>query len=231
MFYKKAAQSRWSTQRTTDGRSPPSTGRYLLGKSIWNTALIATVGILGTSAAFADSSSGLYGVVGGGLGYWNMGEDSRTVALENAGGGSGTTDTTSAAFKVGLGYQFNVYNGIDLTYHNNGKFQHRLQTNAFGDVTLDVKVRRVVLGYVLTIPATQNFSVMGRVGVHRWEEKWSDGFNTVKDNDTDATFGVGAKYRLSNNASLTLEYEHFHQQENNLYLDFSETLLGLQYRF
>jgi len=194
-------------------------------------ALLAAAGIIGASQAFAGNDSGVYGLVGGGVGYWNSGEDSRMVALENRGGGTGTTDTRSAAFKVGIGYQFDVYNGIDLSYHNNGKFQHRLQSTFFGDETIDVKVRRVVLGYVLTIPATQNFSVMGRVGVHRWEEKWSNGQESVKDNDTDATFGVGAKYRLGSNAALTLEYEYFHQQENNLYLDYSETLLGLQYRF
>lgn len=197
-------------------------------------ALIVAAGAVGGQAA-AAGNEGFYGLAAGGVGYWENGDASRDVLLSNLGGGSGTTDKTSGAYKLGVGYQFNEYNGVDLAYHYNGKFAHKIDSSPFGPLTRERKVRRIGLSYVLSIPATQNLSVMGRLGVQRWEEKATTnslfGTETSKRNDTDAMYGIGAKYRLGERASMTLEYEYFHHQEDALYLDFSEVTAGLQIRF
>jgi outer membrane protein with beta-barrel domain len=151
--------------------------------------------------------------------------------MANLGATDGSTDSTSAAFKVGAGYQFNTYNGLELAYHHGGTYTHHL-TDGVDSLDIDVKLRRVSLVYVLSIPATSNLSFNLRAGVQRWEEKvFVDGEDAGKRNDTDATWGVGAKYRLGERTALTLDYHTFHQQEDQLYLDFGELMAGVQIRF
>lgn len=206
------------------------------GRTSFALALLTAAGVGAAQPAFA-TDQGFYGLVGAGIGYWNSGTDSRNVALGNSGGGTGSTDQTSGAFKIGLGYQLNVYNGIDLAYHDSGRFSHDLQTTGLGNVKFDIKVRRLALSYVLNIPATKNLSFTGRVGVNRWEENRDIELvdlglsGSEKRNDTDTVLGLGMRYRIGQQATLAVEYEHFHQQEDDLYQDFSETTVGLLFRF
>lgn len=194
-------------------------------------ALLAAAGIAGASHALADNASGFYGLVAGGIGYWEDGEDSRMVAMRNTGATAGSTDSTSAAYKIGAGYQFNTYNGLELAYHNGAKYAHHL-SDGVDTLDIDIKVRRVSLVYVLSIPATTNLSFNLRAGVHRWEEKASvDGEDAGKRKGTSGTWGVGTKYRLGERTALTLDYHTFHQQEDSLYLDFGELMAGVQVRF
>ena len=218
---------------TTDNIS-----RELFVATTYRLALISGLTLTGaaiTPLASAGDNSGFYGLVGGGIGYWSNGDASRDVLIGNLGGGTGSTDKSSGAYKIGVGYQINTYNGFDFAYHYTGKFAHNIDSSPVGPVRTEVKVSRLALAYVLSIPATERLSILGRIGVHRWEEKITSrtvvGDFESKRNDTDTTFGIGSRYALGSNMALTLEYEYFHQQEENRYLDFSETTVGLQYRF
>lgn len=192
-------------------------------------ALLA--GIIGAPQAFAGNDQGFYGLVGGGVGYWENGEDSRMIAIENFGATGGSTDSTAPAFKIGAGYQFDTYNGLELAYHRSGTYSHHL-TDGTSTLDIDIKMRRVSLVYVLSLPATSKLSFNLRAGVQRWEEKFTvGGSDGGKRNDTDATWGLGAKYRLGERTALTLDYHTFHHQEDNLFLDFGELLAGVQVRF
>lgn len=205
-----------------------------LGRNVLIRAL-AVGACLGATPAAHAFDQGLYGIVGAGLGYWSNGDASRGVLLDNLGGGSGSTDKESAAYKIGLGYQINTYNGFDLAFHDTGTFTHNIDSSPFGPVKRQRDVRRIGLSYILSIPATQRLTVMGRVGVHRWEEKTTTTVagETFKEkrNDTDAILGLGLGYKFGDRVKLTLEYEFFHQQEDQLYQDFSELTAGLQFRF
>ena len=194
-------------------------------------ALLAATGIAGASCAFAGSDHGFYGLVGAGLGYWEDGDDSLNIGIQNSGADSGTVDKTATAYKLGVGYQFKTYNGLELSYHNTGKFKQQLN---FGTDTAEVqvKVRRTSLVYVLSMPATANLSFNLRAGVQRWQETWTlDGQFPEKFRGTSATWGVGTKYRIGERTALTLDYQTFHQQDDGLYLDFGEFLAGVQVRF
>lgn len=194
-------------------------------------ALLAAAGIIGAPQAFAGNDRGFYGLVGGGVGYWENGEDSRMIAIQNLGATGGSTDSTAPAFKIGAGYQFDTYNGLELAYHRSGTFSHHL-TDGTNTLDIDIKLRRVSLVYVLSIPATNNLSFNLRAGVQRWEEKATvGGSDGGTRNDTDATWGLGAKYRLSERTALTVDYHTFHHQEDQLFLDFGEFIAGVQVRF
>lgn len=207
---------------------------HLGRKSLIRTLIIGASLVTALPANAFDQ--GFYGIVGAGLGYWSNGDASRDVLLGNLGGGSGSTDKESVAYKVGIGYQVNAYNGFDLAFHDTGTFAHNIDTSPIGPVKRERDVRRIGLSYILSIPATQRLSVTGRVGVHRWEERTTTTVGTAepieeKRNDTDAILGLGVSYKFGSRAKLTLDYEFFHQQEDQLYQDFSELTAGLQLRF
>ena len=199
-------------------------------------ALLLATGLAAALPASA-ADQGPYAFIGGGVGYWDTGDDSRDIALDNLGGGTGSSDRTSGALKAGIGYQFNTYHGVDLAYHNTGRFGLKLQTDFFGRVNYDIKARRIAASYILNIPATTNLSFTGRVGINRWEEKVTENAvdlgqrNEFKRNDTDAVWGLGMRYRLNPTTSLAVEYESFHQQEDDLYWDFGEGTIALLVKF
>lgn len=188
-------------------------------------ALLLAAGIAAGLPAHADDQ-GVYGFLGAGLGYWDTGKSSLQGTLNNLGGGAGTAERMGKSVKLGVGYQFNTYNGVDIAYHDNGSYHLQLQTPLFGRVNYDIKVRRIAVSYILNIPASENLSFTGRAGVSRWSEKVEGEFAdlgvSVSDDrrDTDVLWGLGMRYRMSPNVSLAIEYETFHQQQDNLYWDF-----------
>lgn len=204
---------------------------------------IASINILLVAVGFAAHMSahagenGLYGFVGAGIGYWDTGDNSLRGTLDNLGGGTGVAERIDRSIKLGLGYQFNAYNAIDIAYHDNGRYKMQLQTVSDGRVNFDVKVRRVAASYILNIPATENLSVTGRVGISRWSEKIRGDFidqgisASETRNDTDALWGLGLRYRMSPSVSLAIEYETFHQQEDNLYWDFGALTSAVLVKF
>lgn len=206
------------------------------GRITYVHALLLAAGLAAQLPAHAGEA-GLYGFVGAGIGYWDTGDNSLRGTLDNLGGGSGVSERLDKSVKLGVGYQFNAYNAIDIAYHDNGNYALKLQTVGFGRVNYDIKVRRVAASYILNIPATENLSVTGRVGISRWTEKISANAvdlgeqSEFKRNDTDALWGVGLRYRMSPNVSLAIEYETFHQQEDDLYWDFGALTSAVLVKF
>lgn len=199
--------------------------RHLLGAAATLGALTATL------PASADASSGLYGLVAGGTGYWETYDASRTATLVNVGGGTATVDKFSAAYKLGVGYQFNTYSGVEVAYHHGGKYDVSLRNTGAGDADITLKVRRVAFTYVLTIPAGKDFSFLGRLGAHRWQEDITSANASAKRNGTNMTFGLGGKYRLRESTDLTLEYENFQNEDSEGYQTFGALTAGLWVRF
>lgn len=189
------------------------------------------LGLTATTPVLADANSGFYGLAAGGVGYWETYDPSRSDTLLSAGGGTATTDKFATAFKLGVGYQFDTYNGVDVAYHHGGKYDLQLRNTPSGDNDITLKVRRVALAYVLTIPVGADFSFLGRLGVHRWQEDVTSRNGSGKRSSTSMTFGVGSKYRLGERTDLTLEYENFQDQEGDGYQTFGALTMGVRARF
>lgn len=125
-------------------------------------------------------------------------------------------DTSETAWKLYAGYQFTKYLGVEAEYVDFGRY------NFNGTATVppvgfafngNVKIDGYGLVGVGTLPLSDSFSVLGKLGVFYSHES---GSLTVlglsaggSDNKTRATYGVGLKYAFNHNLSVRAEIERF----------------------
>src|SRR5690348_14413833 len=127
-------------------------------------AALATVLGIGTSAAMAQKTSGIY--IGGGGGTASMLDLSNVCnnRLPAAGVTVDSCDNRGVAWKGFVGYQFIRYFGLELGYYDFGK--GTIKTSTGGQV--EFKARGPYAGIVVTAPMTDRLSFIGRVGALRW---------------------------------------------------------------
>ena len=128
-----------------------------------------------------------------------------------------TRDERGLGFKVFAGKQLNRYLAVEYGYFDLGKFDFTANTTDGGVVRGETDYRGVNLDLVGQLPLTQRLSLLGRAGV-QYAKVGSDfsgtrlrgGVNNVRtDKETNAKFGVGVEYKLTEAVALRWEIERY----------------------
>lgn len=116
-----------------------------------------------------------------------------------------TTDLKDRAGKVLIGKELNRNFALEASYFDLGDFS--ASHPALGSAS--VGARGVGLDLVTTLPLTQRFAVLGRVGVTRQRlEGEVNGFRD-HDNKTNPKAGIGFQYKLTENLAARGEFETY----------------------
>jgi OOP family OmpA-OmpF porin len=190
------------------------------------------------------AGTGWYAGVGGG---WSSFDGNAVDIAPTLAGESYTVtslDDSSTGWKVFGGYQFNKNWAAELAYTDLGKFSMNADVSGglgggAGTEYAQVKPTCWSLSAVGILPLGNNFSLLGKVGVCRWDDRFSahetvagmeypypDGDSYSK--GTDLTFGLGAKYDVTKNYGVRAEWERF----NNVVHDQSNVdLLSISFQY
>ena len=197
--------------------------------------------------AAAAALSGWYAGVGGGWSKFNGNAVDISPTLANEVYSVTKLDDGSTGWKVFGGYQFNKNWAAELAYTDLGKFS--MNANVSGGIGggagteyAEVKPTCWSLSAVGILPVGNNFSLLGKAGVCRWDDNFKahetvagtvypypDG-PSVGSTGTDLTYGLGAKYDATRNLGIRAEWERF----NNVVHDRESAdlwSLSLQYSF
>jgi len=131
-----------------------------------------------------------------------------------------TRDERGLGFKLFGGKQLNRYLAIEAGYFDLGKFEFSAVTADAGTMRGDTKYRGGNLDLVGQLPLTERLSVLGRAGVQYAEARTKIGGNraragaNLKDTGTNAKYGLGVEYKLSEAAALRWEVERYRTDAN-----------------
>ena len=145
-------------------------------------------------------------------------------------------------YKVFGGYQFNRNLGIEGGYFDLGQFGYTARTTAAGRLSGDMSARGLNLDVVGTLPLTERFSVLGRVGVTSMRTEGSFSATgaarvpyasaTSSQTSANAKWGAGVAYAFTEALSMRLEAERYRLKDsvgNRGHVDMVS--VGLVYRF
>ncbi|MCC7487021.1 MAG: outer membrane beta-barrel protein [Burkholderiales bacterium] len=183
---------------------------------------VAGLGMGGTALA---QDTGFY--LGGAVGYTSYSVDNSFVL--GAGATAFATDDTDIGWKVYGGYQFHRNFAVELGYVDLGKLTFN---GAVGAVPFagDVDLKAWTVALVGSMPVSQQFDLTGKIGIYNWDANGSASTAVAlagaDDKGTDGLFGLGLRYNLNKNVSLTGEWEYFAGSDKvNMFS------VGLRFRF
>ena len=203
-------------------------------------SLVALASITSTLAA-ADES-GWY--AGAHMGQAQASIDDARIGSNLSQGGATMTsissDNRDTAYKLFGGYQFNKNIALEGGYFDLGKFGFAANTTPSGTLTGEIKLRGLNLDVVGTLPITERFSVLGRIGANYAQA--SDSFRETgalgvgnpnpSTRETHLKLGWGLQYALTDSLTVRAEMERYqvHDAMGNKG-DVDLVSLGLIYRF
>ncbi|HYL26144.1 MAG TPA: outer membrane beta-barrel protein [Burkholderiales bacterium] len=130
---------------------------------------------------------------------------------------------TDTAWKIFGGYQFTPNLALELGYNDFGRISSDA-TVTMGGTTFTGNARIEATAFELTgvgtWPLAHQFSVYGKLGVYYAETKssanvqqttppFASGSSSASDNNTNLTFGVGARYDITRNIAVRAEWQRF----------------------
>ncbi|RFA29037.1 hypothetical protein CAI21_11370 [Alkalilimnicola ehrlichii] len=168
-------------------------------------ALIAPIAVFGMvgfpqSVFSQERPSGLEAFVGGGIGYYRLNDGDFLDEDERL-----KDDRLSV--KVFGGIEISRILGLELGYVNFGE--------AEGDVT-SLNADGWTVAGILALPITENFAPYGKFGRLHWDADVSAGPISRSDSGEDNFYGVGARFALSEQLDLRIEYERFDLADTDL---------------
>lgn len=160
--------------------------------------------------------------------------------------GSGLTTTTLSedrkdpGYKAYLGFPINPNWAVEFGYFDLGRFGFNATTAPAGTLTGTTRIQGLNLDLVATLPITEQWSLLGRVGAAYAETQ--DNFTrtgavTVVDpnpskRETNYKYGFGTQYAVTPAITLRLEAERYRVNDAiNNRGDVDLITLGLVYRF
>lgn len=154
-----------------------------------------------------------------------------TGGLATAGFATSGTDDTDTAWNLTAGYKFTRNWAVEIGYIDLGSFG---ATGRFGGApaAINADVTGWNISAVGTLPLNDMFSLYGKLGYLRSETKATAnvagaiGRGTSRDNDI--TAGIGARYHINRNFSLSLEANHYELGDSG---DAQAYLIGARYDF
>jgi OmpA-OmpF porin, OOP family len=169
--------------------------------------------------ALAQEGGYFYGGLGAGMSRAHIDQDRITSGL--AGNGLAVTgfnrDQRGKAFGLFGGYQINRNFGFEAGYVDLGQFGFTASTSPAGTLRGQIKLQGLHLDLVGTLPLTESFSLIGRVGMQNTRARdqfVSSGAVTVANpnpsaRSTQAKFGAGVQYEVSPSFLMRAEAERF----------------------
>jgi len=214
--------------------------RNKLARASGKLSLIA-LAVLASSFAVADDS-GWY--AGANVGQSSAKIDDARIASGLLGSGFSsatiTDDDRSTGYKIFGGYQYNKYLAVEAGYFDLGNFGFNATTVPAGTLSGNIKLKGLNMDLVGTLPITEKFSVLGRIGVNYADT--TDSFvgtgavNVLDPNpskrDTNLKVGVGLQYAFTPALAMRAEVERYRINDavgNKGDIDLVS--LGLIYRF
>jgi OmpA-OmpF porin, OOP family len=199
---------------------PPTPHEKTTMKSHFKPSLLALAAsaALFTSPVFAQDSY-YYGGIG--VGQARARVDEQRIVERLAGTGLTTNavahDERHSAYKVFGGYQFNRYVGMELGYFHLGSFGFNANTTPTGNLKGDFRVQGGDLDVVGTMPFTDRFSGLARIGVQvartRAAITSSGAVNVANphpsDRQANVKVGLGVQYEVSRSFLVRGEVERF----------------------
>ena len=120
--------------------------------------------------------------------------------------GFSSCDTKAAAFGILGGYQINRNFAAELGYHDFGR------ATLSGPGSANIKANAAELVGLGASPFANRFSVYAKLGAYHAEAKLSppgSGSASLKDRNTDLTFGFGAQYDVTREAGVRAEWQRY----------------------
>ena len=166
------------------------------------------------------------------------------VGSSRSSGGDGTTagttitgsNSSKTSYKIYGGYQFTPNWGVEAQYTDLGNRNFTISNPlvaAGAPGTANVRANQFSIAGTGTLPLSQGFSLMGKLGVsaNRTTGSASAGFVVNNSNRTDAIVGVGVQYAITPRMAVRLEYEDFGRFSNTNNFRGNNTSLNFQYSF
>ncbi len=187
-----------------------TTAHHLLG--------LASLGLLAVAPAMAQEYSLYYGGVAAGQSKTRTDPYGLTAGLvPGVGASAASTDEKDTAYKVFGGYQLNRNFGLELGYFNLGNNSFAATTTPAGSLSGQTKVQGLSLDLVGTLPLTDRFSALGRLGgQYAWSKSQFAGTGaaagapaTSSRRDGGYKVGLGLQYELHPSMWLRGEIERY----------------------
>ena len=178
----------------------------------------ASLAVIASSTAFADDFS-WYG--GANIGRSSVTIDNARITSGLANSGLNTTSIANrdrdTAYKIYGGYQFNKYIGLEGGYFDLGKFGFTANTLPLGTLNGNIGLRGFNLDAVGTLPLSERFSALGRIGINNAQARDSftgtGAVNVANPNpskrDTNYKLGVGVQYAFNDALAMRAEMERY----------------------
>lgn len=176
---------------------------------------VAGLGSLIAATAYADEPGFFYGGISAGNARSEVDEGAVASGLLGGAALTGiTSDETANGYKLFGGYQLNRHIGFEAGYFDLGKttFSGTAPGGAFNNET---RMRGLNLDLVGTLPLTEKFSLLGRVGVAmgRTRAQFSGpgaaGVADRNDNKANAKVGLGVQYEVNRSFWVRGEVERY----------------------
>jgi OOP family OmpA-OmpF porin len=196
-------------------------------RKAWLAALFSTAAFVAPSAALAQAQGDSGWYLGGSIGQTEFKDFCKDI---QAPGGitGGSCDEKDKSWKFFGGYQVNRHLAVEGSFINwgetsvNGTFAG-LPTSGTAEVT------SWGIAGVGILPLGERFSLFGKLGFLRTEAEVRvnvAGFpGTGDESETEAHFGLGARFNLTNRFGARLEWERANDTKADM------LSIGLQYRF
>ena len=189
-------------------------------------ALLAAAGMAMSSGALAQGKGDMGFYIGATFGQ-------SKVDLEDCGGGV-DCDDKDTAWRILGGYQLNRNFALELGYHDLGTARQSVP----GIASIDFKANAIEFLAVGMLPINNQFSLYGKAGLYRGEVKASATLfgvsDSLKETNTDLTFGFGAQFNVTRELGLRAEWQRYTSMGDNATIGESDVdvmSLGLVYRF
>jgi len=192
--------------------------------------------VLGSPLTFA-ADTGWYAGAGAGQTKARGGASTIDPDLSAEGGTVTSLDDKDTGWKIYAGYQFNPNFALEGMYVSLGKFSVDANISIpAGTEHAEVKPDALCAAGVGILPLANRFSLLGKVGVCRWndhpritettggatyEEPYPEPTphpeETVGSTGTNLMFGLGGQYDFASNVSARLEWERYQKviHDNN----------------
>jgi OOP family OmpA-OmpF porin len=184
-----------------------------------------------------ESRTGLYIYGAGGASRGNETDITGNIGANPALGPFSTVaaDAKRNSLRVGVGYRFNRYFGIEGGYVDIGRTQFRGDPGTGAPVfTFTAKSRGGQAALVGFMPLTENFAFIAKLGVLYARTKYDDSTGiSESENDVKPYFGLGLQYDLSDALFARAELERYSNigTTRSTQTSFTQYHLGVGYRF
>ena len=181
---------------------------------------LAGLASLAAAPAFADPDAGyFYGGASVGQSRSKIDDARITANLQSQGLATSamSNDEKSLAWKGFAGYQFDRYIGIEAGYFSLGRFGFTSTTVPAGTLDGRIRLHGINLDLVGTLPLSERFSAIARVGAQHASARDSFGGNgsvvvltpNPSKSETNVKFGAGLQYVFTPNLMLRGEAERY----------------------